>query len=187
VVRTTIYPEVKVPKRWKEFHQDILLEPYTGDLPKADPMPSEEDQQKARAMLAHNIRRGKLIEKLLDEATLTVPRLFIESELEKIMGQMREDVGRMGMQFSDYLRQVNKTEEGVRNEFRQQAAKRAKLQLLLNKMAEEEKVEAEPEAIEAEMGHALEHFPDAKPGLLRIHIESVLRNEKVLKMLEGEK
>ena len=75
----------------------------------------------------------------------------------------------------------------MRNDFRKQATKRAKLQLILNKLAEEEKVEADEKAIEEEMKHALEHFPEAKPGLVRIHIETVLRNEKVLKMLEGEK
>ena len=46
---------------------------------------------------------------------------------------------------------------------------------------------AEEPAVEAEIKHALEHFPEAKPDLVRIHIETVLRNEKVLKILEGDK
>ena len=130
-------------------------------------------------------RRGKLIEKLLETTPLSVPRIFIESEQEKIMAQMREDVGRFGMQFDEYLKKINKTEEGIRNEFREQATKRAKLQLILNKIAEEEKVEVDQKEVEEELKHALEHFPDARPDLVRIHIETVMRNEKVLKMLEG--
>jgi hypothetical protein len=31
----------------------------------------------------------------------------------------------------------------------------------------------------------MEHFPDARPELVRIHIETVLRNEKTLQLLEG--
>lgn len=141
---------------------------------------TEEKERRAR-----EVRRGKLIEALLTKVTVAVPRLFIESELEKIMAQMREDVSRFGMTFEQYLERMQKTEETVRNEFREQATKRAKLQLTLNKLAEEEKVEADQVLVEQEMKHALEHFPDAKPELVRIHIETVMRNEKILKILEG--
>lgn len=141
-------------------------------------------EEKARA--ARDARRGKLIEVLLEQTTVAVPRIFIESELDKIMAQMREDVARFGITFEDYLTRVQKTEDALRAELREQAQKRAKLQLTLNKLAEDEKIEADKEAVEEEMKHAIEHFPDAKPALVRIHIETVLRNEKVLQMLEGE-
>lgn len=141
-------------------------------------------EEKARA--AREKRRGKLIEKLLEKASLEVPAVFIESELQKILAQMREDIERLGLSMDDYLKRTNKTEEDIRSDFKEQARKRAKLQLLLNKLAEEEKVVADEAAVEAEMKHALEHFPDAKPDLVRIHIETVLRNEKVLQLLEGK-
>jgi FKBP-type peptidyl-prolyl cis-trans isomerase (trigger factor) len=135
---------------------------------------------------ARDVRRGKLIEALLADSTLAVPAIFVDSELEKIMSQMREDVKRFGMELEDYFKKTGKTEEGVRAEFRDQAQKRAKLQLVLNKIASEEKLEADHTAVEAEMKHALEHFPDANPELVKIHIETVLKNELALKLLEGE-
>ena len=141
-------------------------------------------EEKARQ--ARDKRRGKLIEALLEKSTIEVPSIFVESELQKILSQMREDIERMGMQMDDYLKRMQKTEDDIKNEFRDQARKRAKLQLLLNKIAEDEKVVADETAVEAEIKHALEHFPEAKPDLVRIHIETVLRNEKVLKILEGE-
>jgi FKBP-type peptidyl-prolyl cis-trans isomerase (trigger factor) len=141
-------------------------------------------EEKARQ--ARDKRRGKLIEALLEKSAIEVPSIFVESELQKILSQMREDIERMGLKMDDYLKRVEKTEEDMKGEFRDQARKRAKLQLLLNKIAEDEKVVADEAAVEAEIKHALEHFPDAKPDLVRIHIETVLRNEKVLKILEGE-
>lgn len=143
---------------------------------------TEEKQRQSR-----DKRRGKLIEALLEKSTIEVPSIFVESELQKILSQMREDIERMGMQMDDYLKRMQKTEDDIKNEFREQARKRAKLQLLLNKIAEDEKVVADEAAVEAEIKHAFEHFPEAKPDLVRIHIETVLRNEKVLKILEGEK
>ena len=141
----------------------------------------EEKSRKAR-----DTRRGKLIEALLEKSTLSVPRIFIESELEKILSQMREDVKRFGTTFEEYLKKTNKTEEGVRNDFREQAKKRAQLQLLLNKIASDEKLEADETTVATEIKHAIEHFPDANPELVKIHIETVLKNELALKLLEGE-
>jgi FKBP-type peptidyl-prolyl cis-trans isomerase (trigger factor) len=142
-------------------------------------------EEKARN--ARDKRRGKIIEALLEKSSIEVPSIFVEGELQKILAQMREDIERMGMQMDDYFKRLGKTEEDMRSEFKEQARKRAKLQLLLNKIAEEEKVVADETAVEAEMKHALEHFPDAKPDLVKIHIETVLRNEQVLKLLEGNK
>jgi FKBP-type peptidyl-prolyl cis-trans isomerase (trigger factor) len=135
---------------------------------------------------ARDARRGKVIEKLLEGTGVAVPRVFVESELDKILSQMREDVARMGLSFEDYLKHSGKTEEGIRADFKDQAAKRAKLQLALNAIASEAKLEAEPTAVDAELKHAMEHFPDANPALVRIHVETVLRNEAALKLLEGE-
>lgn len=140
-------------------------------------------EEKARR--AREARRGKIIEALLAKTELAVPKLFVESELEKAIAQMRDDVARFGTTLEQYLEHVKKTEADIRNDLREQATKRAKLQLILNKLAEEEKVEADQEAVEQELKHALEHFPNAKPELVRIHIETVLRNEKVLKLLEA--
>ncbi len=135
---------------------------------------------------AKDKHRGKIIDALLEKTKVEIPKIFVESELEKILHQLREDVARFGAKFDDYLKQIQKTEEDVRNDFREQAKKRAKLQLTLNKIAKDEKVEADKEKVEAEMKHALEHFPDAKPELVRVHIESVFRNEKVFELLEGK-
>ena len=223
-VRATVYPEVTLPKNWKQLYEKIALEP---SLPASDEEVSKtlEDLRQSRkkdevvpelndefaksvgafdnlehlktqihkgigeekARKARDARRGKIIEALLQKSTLSVPRIFIESELEKIMSQMREDIARMGMKFEDYLKHSNKTEGAVRNEFREQARKRAQLQLLLNKIAQEEKLEADETAVATEIKHAMEHFPDANPELVKIHIETVLKNELALKLLEGEK
>ncbi len=171
-----------VPELNDEFAKSIgafdSLEHLTEQLKKGI------GEEKARS--ARDARRGKLIDALLEGTKVAVPRLFIESELEKILAQMREDVQRFGMTFDDYLKQSGKTEEAIRNDFREQAKKRAKLQLTLNKLAADEKVEADQTAVAAEMKHALEHFPDANPELVKVHIETVLRNELTLKILEGE-
>jgi FKBP-type peptidyl-prolyl cis-trans isomerase (trigger factor) len=137
-----------------------------------------------KGQAARDKRRGKIIDALLEKTEVDVPTLFVESEQEKIIGQMKDDVSRFGLTFEGYLSQVGKTEEQLREEFKDQATKRAKLQMVLNKIAADEKIEADEKDVKEEMKHALEHFPEAKLDLLQIHVETVLRNEQVLKMLE---
>ncbi len=141
--------------------------------------------QEEKERVAHDTYRGHIIDALLQKVVVTIPKIFVESELDKIIGQMRQDITRFNMTFEAYLERTQKTEESVRNEFEAQAAKRAKLQLTLNKIAELEKITADTDAVEREMKYALEHFPNAKPELVRIHIETVLRNEKALQLLES--
>ncbi|OGC88254.1 hypothetical protein A2419_00940 [Candidatus Adlerbacteria bacterium RIFOXYC1_FULL_48_26] len=146
----------------------------------------KENMKSEKEQKARDSRRGKVVDALIEKVQIDVPSIFVESELDKIIGQMREDTQRFGLSFEDYLQRVEKTEEQIRADFREQASKRAKLQLTLNKIAEEEKIEADEEKVESELKHALEHFPDARPDLVRIHIQTVLRNEKVLQLLEGK-
>jgi FKBP-type peptidyl-prolyl cis-trans isomerase (trigger factor) len=253
-IRTAVYPNIELPKKWGELGKSVEVETvpdildaeldealtsirrarYKADAaptsegvgeptdnvgsesPTIDPsapvaeenLPALDDafaqslgdfkdlvdlKEKLRANMknekevqAKDKRRGKIIEALLEKTLVAVPVIFVDSELEKILGQMKEDVSRFGLSFEDYLKQSNKTEEQVRDDFRHQARKRAQLQLILNKIADDEKILADKEAVDHEMQHALQHFPDARPDLLRIHIETVLRNEKVLRRLEGE-
>lgn len=131
-------------------------------------------------------RRGKIIDALLEKTKVDVPKIFVESELDKIMAQMKEDVSRFGMTFEQYLERSGKTEQAMREEFRKQGEKRAKTQLALNEVIKEEKIEVEEPIVEQEIKLALEHFPEAKPDLVRIHIETVLRNDKALQLLEAE-
>lgn len=134
--------------------------------------------------LSREKRRGAIIEQFLEKTKVEVPAVFVESELEKILAQLKEDVTRFGLTYEGYLKQNQKTEGELRTDFRLQAQKRAKLQLILNKIADTEGIEADTAAVEAEMKHALEHFPTANPELLGIHVTTVLRNEKILQLLE---
>lgn len=178
---TSVIPDENLPALDDEFAKSLGAFTDLADLKQKlrDNMKQEKEQK------AKESRRGKIIEALLEKVSLAIPNIFVESELDKIIGQMKEDVSRFGMTFEGYLAQVEKSEDDIRLEMREQASKRAKLQLVLNKIAEEEKIEADPAAVATELKHALEHFPDARPDLVQIHIETVLRNEEVLQLLEG--
>jgi trigger factor len=122
----------------------------------------------------------------MEKTPMEIPLVFVASEQEKMIAQMKDDIKRFGMSFEEYLKRVNKTEDDLKKEFEKDAEKRAKLQLILNAIAEVEKITIPAEEIEKEAKHILEHFGSADRERVHIYVESVQKNERVLKLLEGK-
>ena len=131
-------------------------------------------------------KRVLLGEQIIEKATLSLPRLFVESELEKMLAQFKADIDRMGVKFDDYLRQIKKTKEDLEKEWEKDAEKRAKLQLILNKIAEAESIKPDPKEVEKEVSHILSHAKNADPARARVYVETVLQNESVFRFFEAK-
>ncbi|PIR68825.1 hypothetical protein COX93_01145 [Candidatus Nomurabacteria bacterium CG_4_10_14_0_2_um_filter_30_12] len=130
--------------------------------------------------------RLKIVEKIIDDLKIELPEILIEIELNKILYRMESDITQMGLKFEDYLKHLNKTIEDLRKEFRTDAEKKAKLALVLNKIADEEKIKADPEQVANEVAMILEHYKDADAERAQMHTENVLTNEKVFQFLENQ-
>ena len=130
--------------------------------------------------------RLKIVERIIDETKVEMPEILVEVELDKILYQMESDITQMGLKFEDYLKHLNKTKEDLRKEFRNDAEKKAKLALVLNKISENEKIVADKEQVTQEVAMILEHYKDADPERAQMHAENVLTNEKVFQFLENQ-
>lgn len=147
----------------------------------------KEHLRSEKVQAAKEKRRNAIVEAIMDKTSMELPRVFVVSEQEKMLAQMKDDVKRFGMEFGDYLKRINKTEDDIRKEVENDAKKRAKLQLVLNAIAEKEEIKIPAEEIEKEASHILEHFKDADRERVHIYVESVIKNEKVLSLLEAAK
>lgn len=137
-----------------------------------------ESQEKARIRIADAITAATKID---------LPDILVESELDRTEAQFKSDVERMGVKMEDYLTHAKKTLADVRQEWRPHAEKKAKFQLILNAIAEREKLLPTREEVEEEAKHIMEHYKDADKERVRVYAETVLMNEKVFRFLEGEK
>lgn len=129
--------------------------------------------------------RLKIVEKIINDLKVELPDILIEVELDKILYRMESDITQMGLKFEDYLKHLSKTKEDLRKEFRTDAEKKAKLALVLNKIAEVEKIKADGEQVAREVAQILEHYKDADRERAEMHAENVLTNEKVFQFLEN--
>lgn len=147
------------------------------------------DKQRA----AREERRMAVIDALVAATKLAIPPLLIEAELDKIMAQFEHDLSRMGLTPKDYLEKIGKDAAAMRTDFRPDAEKRAKIQLILNEIAIKESLMPTKAEVEKEVDHLLAHHPPheghdeahEREGAA-IYVTTILTNEKVLRFLEEQ-
>ena len=125
------------------------------------------------------------MEELLRATAIDLPEILVESETEKSLAQMKDEVKRAGGVFGDYLLQTKKSEEDLKKDLRGSSEKKAKIQLIFNKIAETEKLEPNKEILENEVKEVLKHYPDASETNARIYVATILLNSEVLRLLEN--
>lgn len=168
-----------------EFNDDFVrtLGNFTGIADfkeKIKSMIAEEKKNKEK-----DKKRIFISDKLIESSTIELPDVLVDSELSRMESQFSDDIARMGVTIDDYTKHAKKTIEDLRKDWRPHAEKKAKLQLILNKISEEEKIKVEPKEIENEVNMIVEHYKDADRERAAVYAETVLMNEKVFKFLEN--
>jgi trigger factor len=130
--------------------------------------------------------RLKIVEKIIDGSEIDIPEILIEVELDKILYRMESDIVQMGLKFEEYLKHLNKTKEDLKKEFRNDAEKKAKLALVLNKISQVEKIIADEKEVEREVENILAHYKDADKERARVYAHNILTNEKIFQFLENQ-
>jgi len=147
----------------------------------------KENIAKEKELKAKNKLALEIIDKIIDESKIEMPKALIESELDKMEAQFKGDIANMGLQPDDYLKHIKKTWEDLRKEWTPDAEKRSKMQIVLQKISLDEKIEPKKEDVEKEVKHLMEHYKDASEERVRAFVEMNLSNEAVVKFLEEQK
>ncbi|MDD4803783.1 MAG: trigger factor [Candidatus Pacebacteria bacterium] len=142
---------------------------------------------KEKEFKAKDKKRLEIIEEIIKGSEINMPKAITESELDKMEGQFKADIAQMGLQPEDYLKHIKKTWEELRSEWRPDAEKRAKTQIVLQKISLEEKLELNKEDMEKEITHLTEQYKSADPERIKAYVEMIFSNEAVVKFLESQK
>lgn len=132
-------------------------------------------------------RRMDVIEKISEETIIEIPKILIENELDMMIAQFEGDISRAGMTLDSYLQSVNKKIEDIRNEWKETAEKKAKAQLIISKIAVEEKIIADSEKVRTETEKLLTIYPGSDPVRARSYVAMMLTNERVFELFESQK
>jgi trigger factor len=147
----------------------------------------KENLAKEKEMKAKDKKRTEILEKVIEESTIDLPKIVVDGEMEKMLAQFKDDIARSGIAYEDYLKHIKKTEADLRLEWKDASVKRAKSQVILNTIAKEESIAPKEEDVKREMEAILANFKDADRFRVRMYVETFLTNELVFQHLESQK
>jgi trigger factor len=131
----------------------------------------------------------KIIEYAVANATIDLPDVLVDQEVEVMHDEFRSQLARQGIGEEAYLRATNKSEPELHAEFRPRAEHRVKVLLVLSRIADVEAVEIPGAEIEAQVGQARARYQDPKTINYfesergRNFIGSTLRRTRVVEVL----
>ena len=135
----------------------------------------------------------ELIEKVAENSKIEIPKNLTMEELDKMINEFKFSITGFGLDFDKYLREIKKTIPDLKKEWKNQAEKRVRIALCLKAIAEKESIEVNDEEVETKINEELKDYPDIEearknidPERFKDYTKEVLRNEKVLGLLEKE-
>jgi trigger factor len=132
----------------------------------------------------------RIIEYAIANATIDLPDVLVEQEVEVMHDEFRGSLARQGISDEAYTKVSGKTHEQLHDDFRPDAEKRVRVLLVLSKIAEEEGLTIPVADVEAEIARGRERYAgdqkllryfDSERG--RNYIRSTLRRSRVVERL----
>jgi len=163
----------------------------------------QESVAKLKEQIKHNLEHEQhhkeeerleieLIDQIIEKSEVgDIPDRLIDAEANKMVQEMQSNIAAQGIQFDEYLKHLNKTQEQLKIDFVPQAIKRVKSALILRAIFFNEKIEIK----ESEIDQQLEGFKKAyqqNPEMLknlqtpeyRDYLRNMLGNQKVLDLIK---
>lgn len=127
----------------------------------------------------------EIIKSLMDNAEVAVPDILAESEADRLLSQLLDEVKSLGLSLDQYLASTHKTIDQVKKEYKDRAAQDIKFEFVLQKVSETEKVTVEPEELKEALEKA--QTPEERKNLeSNIYLlASILRQQKTLDYLKS--
>lgn len=130
--------------------------------------------------------RITLIDAIVADSKIQYPPFFLESEQDIMIEEMKQDLIRMGTTLDAYLKQINKTEQDLKDERKDVADKRVKSQLALSKIAALEELKPDENLVNEQVKDILHMHPTAAKENVQSFVERFEMNQLVWKFLETQ-
>jgi len=135
----------------------------------------------------------RIIDYATSNATLELPDILVDQEVEVMHDEMRSALARQGISQDVYLKVSNKTEADLHAELRPDATKRVKTLLVLTEVAKARGVEITDADVQAEVNQARARY-GSSPDVIRYfesergrnYIKSTLRRSQTVEQLIDE-
>lgn len=128
---------------------------------------------------------NKILNGLLKESKVEVSPLIIESELNKRLTQLVDDVGKVGMTMDAYLKSKNETLDSITEKHKKEITDMYKLEFILEKIADEEKIVVDQSDLKSFLAGIEDEEARRQVEKNAYFYSSLIRRQKTLDYLLG--
>ena len=144
-----------------------------------------EKQEKANESKAKYEMEEEAIEAVCNDSKVDIPSGMIETQIDNMEQDVSSRLSYQGMKLDQYLQMVGKTRKEFRDEYKEQAEKQVKTNLVLEAVMKDSKIEVAEEEIEAKIKEMAEMYGQKEEEVknnpnLRKYIEESLKTEKTI-------
>ena len=145
----------------------------------------KERLEKENASKAKFKMEDKAIEEVCKNAKVEIPSGMIETQIDNMEKDISSRLSYQGMNLDQYLQMIGKTKKEFRDEYKEEAEKQVKVNLVLEAIMKDSKIEVTEEEIDAKIKEMAETYgqkeEEAKnnPNLRR-YVEETLKSEKTI-------
>jgi len=137
--------------------------------------------------------RNEILEQIAQNSECELPESLVELEKNHLLDDLKQRVSQgLQISFEEYLIQIKKSEEEIKNSFLESAQRRVKNFLVLREVGKAENIVVSEEEIKEETNKILKKYSDLEDtekkidlDRLKDYTESVIYNEKVFERLEN--
>lgn len=172
-------------KKVSEMQTPELTDDFAKGVGKFQNLQELKDQvkknmQEERAQKTRERQELDAMKQMVALTTLSdIPEILVVAEVDEMIQELKSNASRRGMQFEDYLKNLKKTEEDLRKEFREQALQRVKASLVARAVTKKENLSVTDEELESEVAKVLEAYkayPDLQKQFDNDHYRGYTRN-----------
>jgi FKBP-type peptidyl-prolyl cis-trans isomerase (trigger factor) len=102
--------------------------------------PDNKDDPEKSKEPSRNEKEQKIIDYLLQNINLTIPRILIEEEVNSRLSQLLARIEKLGLTLEGYLSSIGKTPQLLREEYSKQSQEAIKIELILEKVSVSENI-----------------------------------------------
>ena len=162
------YDGVKNVDDLKKYYSDMITRRKTSD--------------------AESKANNELMDALCDMTDVEIPEIMIKSEVDEMLNRYAYQFSSQGMTMEMFYQYTGNTEESMREQLREGAIRKIKMNLALEQVAKLENVEVSSEEIEAEFANIAQHYgltvEEVKKNLLPGDVAYDIEQKKALELLK---
>lgn len=189
-VFTVTLHEIK-EKKLPELTDEFVKEKTGKETVEAYKTSVKERLEKANSERAERETEDKIVKAITDASETEIPEVLIENEIDNMVQQVSYRLMYQGLKFEDYLKYTKQTEKDYREGCKESAKEHVKTQLVIDKILDEEKIEATEEEIDAKIeeqaksvGKTKEEYAKNFDARQKSYIENNVIIEKLFKFLK---